>query len=106
MDANPNLRPKREDAMTPERMEAEIESLRQQQIRQKKLWLRWGLASNAIGLLLCAAVLLKVALTGDDPPPPMIFIVLTYLFVGLVFITAGRAPAERVVARRMRQRDS
>jgi hypothetical protein len=76
--------------MTIEQLEAEIATLRRQQESQKKHWLRWGLASNAASLVLCAAVLLKVALTGDDPPPPMIFIVLTLLFVGLAFITAGR----------------
>jgi hypothetical protein len=76
--------------MTLEQLETEIATLRRQQDAQKKHWLRWGLASNAVGLLLCAVVLLKVALTGDDPPPPMTFIVLTLLFVGLAFITAGR----------------
>jgi hypothetical protein len=75
--------------MTIEQLEAEIAALRRQQESQKKHWLHWGLASNAASLVLCAAVLLKVALTGDDPPSPMIFIVLTLLFVGLAFITAG-----------------
>jgi len=76
--------------MTLEQLEAEVATLRRQQDNQKKHWLRWGLASNAVSLMLCTAVLLKVALTGNDPPPPMIFIVLTLLFVGLAFITAGR----------------
>jgi len=76
--------------MTLEQLETEIATLRQQQDSQKKHWLRWGLASNAASLVLCAAVLLKVALTGDDPPSPMIFIVLTLLFVGLAFMTAAR----------------
>lgn len=76
--------------MTMEQLEAEIESLQHQQEAQKKHWLRWGLASDAAGLILCVAVLLRVALTGDDPPPPMIFIVLTLIFIGLAFITAGR----------------
>jgi hypothetical protein len=34
--------------------------------------------------------MIKVAITGNDPPPPMIFNVLTYIFLGIVFITAGR----------------
>jgi len=76
--------------MTLEQLEAELAMLRRQQDNQKKHWLRWGLASNAASLVLCAVVLLKVALTGDNPPSPMIFIVLTLLFVGLAFITAGR----------------
>jgi hypothetical protein len=76
--------------MTLEQLEAEIAVLRRQQDAQKTHWLRWGLASNAGSLILCAVVLLKVTLTGDDPPPPMIFIVLTLLFVGLAFMTAGR----------------
>ncbi len=76
--------------MTLEQLETEIATLRRQQDSQKKHWLRWGLASNAGSLVLCAVVLLKVALTGDDPPSPMIFIVLTLLFVGLAFITAAR----------------
>jgi hypothetical protein len=61
--------------MTPLQMEAEIASLQQQQAEQKKHWLRWGLASYAIGIALCVAVLIRVALTGADPAPPMIFIV-------------------------------
>ena len=86
--------------MTLEQLEAELAMLRRQQDNQKKHWLRWGLASNAASLVLCAVVLLKVALTGDNPPSPMIFIVLTLLFVGLAFITAGRPLA---LARSRRQ---
>jgi hypothetical protein len=37
------------------------------------------------------AVLLRVAITGDDPSSPMIFITLTYIFLGIAFITAGRS---------------
>ncbi len=76
--------------MTLQQLEAEIATLRRQRGDQQKHWLRWGLASNAVGVILCAAVLLRVALTGDDPPSPTIFIVLTLLFIGLAFITAGR----------------
>jgi Na+/citrate or Na+/malate symporter len=76
--------------MTLDQLEAEIAALRRQQDDQKKHWRRWGLASYAASLILCAAVLLKVALTGNDPPSPMIFIILTLLFVGLAFVTAGR----------------
>jgi hypothetical protein len=76
--------------MTLEQLEAEVAMLRRQQDNQNKHWLRWGLASNAASLVLCAVVLFKVALTGDNPPSPMLFIVLTLLFVGLAFMTAGR----------------
>jgi hypothetical protein len=84
-------------AVPPEQMQAEIENLRLWQEAQKKHWLRWGLASNAVSLVLCAVVLLKVALTGNDPPPPMIFIQLMLIFMGLAFMTAGRpfVPARR-----------
>ncbi len=79
--------------MTPQEMIAEIESLRQQQAAQRKLWLRLGFASNGIGLLLAVVVLVKVAITGNDQPPPMIFIVLTYVFLGIVIITTVRSIA-------------
>jgi uncharacterized RDD family membrane protein YckC len=81
--------------MTPLQMEAEIASLQQQQAEQKKHWLRWGLASYAIGIALCVAVLIRVALTGADPAPPMIFIVLTFIYFGSAFTMAGRSPALR-----------
>jgi hypothetical protein len=32
-----------------------------------------------------------MAMTGGNPPPLMIFIVLTYVFLGLAFTTAGRS---------------
>lgn len=76
--------------MTAPEMNAEIEVLRLERAAQRKHWRRWGFASNAIAVLLCAASLIKVAVTGDDPPAPMIFIVLTYIFLGLVFITAAK----------------
>jgi uncharacterized RDD family membrane protein YckC len=81
--------------MTPLQMEAEIARLQQQQADQKKHWLRWGLASYAIGIALCVAVLIRVALTGADPAPPIIFIVLTFIYFGSAFTTAGRSPALR-----------
>ena len=55
--------------MTMEQLEAEIEVCAQQEA-QKKHWLRWGLASDAAGLILCVAVLLRVALTGRRPASP------------------------------------
>ena len=76
--------------MIPIQIEAEIARLQQQQADQKKHWLRWGLASNAVAVALCAVVLIKVALTGADPAPPMIFIVLTFMFFGSAFTTAAR----------------
>ena len=76
--------------MSMEEMQAEIASLRLEQMRQKKLWLRWALASYAIAIILVATVLIKVAMTGDDPPPTTIFVVLSYIFLGLVFRTLGR----------------
>jgi hypothetical protein len=81
--------------MIPMQIEAEIARLQQQQADQKKHWLRWGLASNAVAVTLCAVVLIKVALTGADPAPPMIFIVLTFIFFGSAFTTAARPPALR-----------
>jgi hypothetical protein len=72
-------------------MNAEIDVLRLEQAALRRHWLRFGFISNAIGVMLCAVVLIKVAITGDDPPAPMIFIVLTYIFLGIAFVTAGRS---------------
>jgi hypothetical protein len=44
-----------------------------------------------VAIALCVAVLIRVTITGDDAPPPMIFITLTYIFLGIAFITAGRS---------------
>jgi hypothetical protein len=77
--------------MTGPEMDIEIEALRLEQAAQRRHWRRWGFASNAIGLALIAAVLIRVAITGNDPPPVMIFIVLTYVFLGLVFGAAARS---------------
>ncbi|MGO9049580.1 MAG: hypothetical protein ACLQFW_22320 [Xanthobacteraceae bacterium] len=76
--------------MTSQELDAEIERLRLQQAEQRKHWRRWGFASNGVAVVLCIAVLVRVAITGSDPPSPMIFIVLTYVYLGLAFTTAGR----------------
>ena len=76
--------------MTLEEMRTTIARLLQQQTAHKTHWLRWGFASYAIALLLCAVVLIKVVMTGQDPPTPIIFVVLTYIFLGLAFMTAGK----------------
>jgi len=81
--------------MTSQEMVAEIESLRQQQAAQRKLWLCWGFVSRGIGILLAVVVLIKVAITGNNSPPPVTFIVMTYIFLGNVFITTGRSIALR-----------
>ena len=67
----------------------EIGILQQEQVALRRHWLLWGYASNGIAIALCVAVLLRVAITGDDPPSPMIFITLTYIFLGIAFITDG-----------------
>jgi peptidoglycan/LPS O-acetylase OafA/YrhL len=77
--------------MAPDELEAEMEFLRRRYAAQRQHWLRWGFASLVVGVVLCTAVLIKVAMTGDNPPPAMDFIVLTYVFLGLVFITARRS---------------
>jgi hypothetical protein len=89
MEANPI--PTREFAMPSQDPYAEIAILRQQHLALRKLWLRWGLASYAVAIALCVAVLIRVAMIGNDPPPPMIFIVLTYVFLGFAFVTAARS---------------
>jgi succinate-acetate transporter protein len=86
--------------MTPEELEAEIKSLRQQQEDQKRNWFRWGLASFGIFTVLYIVIGIKMAITGADPPPPMMFIALTFLFLGLVFTTTGRPIAFRFWFRR------
>jgi hypothetical protein len=40
--------------------------------------------------VLVLAMLLSAALTGSTLPPPMLFIVLTFVFIGLAFTCAGR----------------
>ena len=77
--------------MTLHELNTEIEILRLQQLDQQKHWCRWGFASNVVAIALCIAVLIRMALTGGNPPPLMIFIVLTYVFLGLAFTTAGRS---------------
>jgi len=76
--------------MTAEEMNAAIEGLRQEQELQRKHWRRWGLAANIAGLVLVLAILLRAALTASELPPSMLFTVLTFLFIGLAFTTAGR----------------
>jgi hypothetical protein len=79
------------NAMTSHELNTEIEILRLQQVDQQKHWRRWGFASNVVAIALCIAVLIRTAVTGGTPPPLMIFIVLTYVFLGLAFTTAGRS---------------
>jgi hypothetical protein len=81
--------------MTIEQIETEIAALRQHQENQKKYWLRCGLAFEVTGLIVCGAVLLKVALTGENPPPTMIFDVLILVAVGLAFIAAWQGHSTR-----------
>ena len=76
--------------MTPAEMEAEIKSLRQEQDLQRKHWRCWGFAASICGLVLVIVVLLLAASKGSAPQPPMVFIVLTFLFIGLAFGGAGR----------------
>ena len=77
--------------MTAHELNTEIEILRLQQADQQKHWRRWGLASNLVAIALCIAVLIRTIITGGEPPALMIFIVLTYVFLGLAFTTAGRS---------------
>jgi len=86
--------------MTSQELDAEIEQLRLQQAHQRKHWRRWGLAGNGIAVVLCIAVLVRMAITGSDPPSPMIFIVLTYVYLGLAFTAAGRSGARPWFSRR------
>jgi hypothetical protein len=81
--------------MTSQELNAAIANFRQQQIAQRKLWVRWGFTSYGIGLLLCVLVIIKVAITGDEAPSPMLFVVLGYMLLGLAFIHAGRSTAFR-----------
>jgi hypothetical protein len=74
--------------MTLEEMEAEIKSLREQQEDQRKLWVRWGFGSYAIGMTLCIVNGIKTLTTGNDPV--MNFLALTFLFLGLSFTTGRR----------------
>jgi hypothetical protein len=79
--------------MTAQELSAEIANFRQEQIAQRKLWLRWGFASYGIGLLRCVMVIVKVAITGEEAPSPMLFVVLGYMFLGVA--NAGRSTAFR-----------
>jgi dipeptide/tripeptide permease len=81
--------------MTSQELNAAIANFRQQQIAQRKLWVRCGFGSYGIGLMLCLVVIVKVAITGDEAPSPMLFVVLGYMFLGLAFIHAGRSTAFR-----------
>jgi hypothetical protein len=76
--------------MTLEYLAAEISILPRPQDNQKTHWLRWGMAANVAGAILLAAVMFKVAMTGDDPPAMMIVIALIVSFVGVVLTTIGR----------------
>ncbi len=85
--------------MTPERMQADIESLRRQQEDQKRNWAQWGLGSFGIAIALWIAIGIKMAITGADPSPTMLFISLTFLFLGLAFSNAGRSTVFRFWSR-------
>jgi hypothetical protein len=84
-----------ERAMTAQQLRAEIANFRQEQMAQRKLWLRWGFASYGIGLLLCVLVIVRVAITGEEAPSLMLFVVLGCMFLGLALIRAGRSMAFR-----------
>ncbi len=86
--------------MTSQGMNAEIEMLRLQQADHRKHWRRFGLASHAVAVALCIVVLIRMAATGGDPPSPMVFIVLTYLYLGFAFTAAARPRAFRWLPRR------
>ena len=76
--------------MTLEDMQAEIASLRQEQDLQRKHWRRWGFAASITGLVLVVVNLLLAATKGTALSPAVLFIVLTFVFVGLAFTCAGR----------------
>jgi hypothetical protein len=76
--------------MTLEDMQAEIASLRQEQDLQRKHWRQWGLAANISGLVLMLVMLLTAASKGTAPPPAIVFVGLTFVFIGLAFGGAGR----------------
>ena len=77
--------------MTSQELVTEIEILELQRADQRKHWFCWGFASNLVVIAVCVAVLIRMAMTGDNPPALMIFIVLAYVFLGLTFTTAGRS---------------
>jgi Na+/melibiose symporter-like transporter len=76
--------------MTLEYLAADIVVLPRRQDNQKTHWQSWGMAANVAGAILFAAVMLKVAMTGEDPPIAMIVIALMVSFVGIAFTTVGR----------------
>ena len=77
--------------MTSEQMEAEIETLRQQQQNQRQHWLRCGYGSLALALAIFVGIAIRLAQTGDDPAPQMVFIQLIFVFAGIAFLPAGRS---------------
>jgi hypothetical protein len=79
-----------EAAMTLEEMQAEIANLRQEQNLQRKHWRRWGFAASITGLVLVVVNLLQAATKGVALSPAVLFIVLTFVFIGLAFTCAGR----------------
>jgi hypothetical protein len=76
--------------MTLEDMQAEIASLRQEQDLQRKHWRHWGFTASISGLILVLIMLLIAASKGTAPSPAMLFVVLTFIFMGLAFGGAGR----------------
>jgi len=81
--------------MTQERMRAETASLQQRRADQKKHWLRWGLMSHLVAIVLCVVLWIRLAFTGADSARPMILIVLTFVYFGSAFATAAQSPVPR-----------
>lgn len=73
--------------MTPEQIEAEIATLRRELENQKKRGLQWGRVSYVVALLLFVVIGIRMVRTGEDPPTPMMFLGLTFLFLGSAFTT-------------------
>ena len=77
--------------MTSHELNTEIEICGCSRSISKSIGAVWALPATSSAIALCIAVLIRTAVTGGTPPPLMIFIVLTYVFLGLAFTTAGRS---------------
>ena len=51
--------------------------------------------SHLVAIVLCVVLWIKLALTGADSARPMILIVLTFVYFGSAFATAGRSHTPR-----------